>query len=148
MSDNVNLDAVGVKEQTTNHLDHLQKKSDDNTTKRNKPRSHPCKHCKISFSNKKKFNKHMSKNHKNSAAKYLYNICSKSFKWLKKHMQVIHEFQENHCCDTCGKEFNYKMLLSIHVRNVHEVTNDQCDKCSKICKNKPALQKHIKHNHN
>ena len=25
MSDNVNLDAVGVKEQTTNHLDHLQK---------------------------------------------------------------------------------------------------------------------------
>ena len=63
-------------------------------------------------------------------------------------MQVIHEHQEKHCCDTCGKEFNYKMLLANHVRNVHEVTNDQCDKCSKICKNRPALQQHIKYTHN
>ena len=119
----------------------------DANTKQRPSLIHPCEHCEASFSNIKHFNKHMARSHKNKAKKHICNICNNSFTWLEKHQKTIHGVQEKLFCDTCGKEFNYKMLLLNHVRNVHEVTNDQCDQCSKICKNKPALQKHIKYNH-
>ena len=111
------------------------------------PTIHPCEHCEATFSNMRHFNKHMARSHKNKAKKHICNICNNSVTWLDKHQKIIHGVQEQHFCDSCGKEFKYKTLLWNHVRNVHEVTNDKCDQCSKICKNKPALQKHIKYNH-
>ena len=111
------------------------------------PSIHSCEHCEATFSNMRHFNKHMARSHKNKAKKHICNICNNSVIWLDKHQKIIHGVQEQHFCDSCGKEFKYKTLLWNHVRNVHEVTNDKCDQCSKICKNKPALQKHIKYNH-
>ena len=52
----------------------------------------------------------------------------------KSYMQLIRGYQENHCCDTCGKEFNYKILLSNYLRNLHEVTNE-CDKAWQVQQN-------------
>ena len=80
----------------------------------------------------------------------LCSRCSKCFtgmQSLKCHIRRIHGNQEKVICSDCGKHFKEKNCLTNHVKNVHIVTNDQCGKCSKICKNKPALEKHMKWNH-
>ena len=80
----------------------------------------------------------------------LCSLCSKYFTGMQSlncHLRRIHGSQENVICSDCGKCFKDKNCLSNHVKNVHMVTNDQCGKCNKICKNKPALEKHMNYNH-
>ena len=90
----------------------------------------------------------MAKNHKNSATKYLCSICSNSFKWLKKHMQVIHEQQEKHCCDTCGKEFRTVTNLTNHKR-IHLGTEFACEvqDCGQKFTTRHMLKEHVNHVH-
>ena len=78
------------------------------------------------------------------------SVCSKSLRnmqSLKWHISNIHTKQEESICPHCGKHFKDKRCLSNHVNNVHTITNEKCGKCQKICKNKPALEKHMKYNH-
>ena len=78
------------------------------------------------------------------------SVCSKSLRnmqSLKWHISNIHTKQEESICPHCGKHFKDKRCLSNHVNNVHTITNEKCGKCQKMCKNKPALEKHMKYNH-
>ena len=78
------------------------------------------------------------------------NICSKFFATTKNlitHKRNIHGSKNQVVCHDCGKYFKYKILLQNHIKNVHEITNDQCKECNKICKNKFALEKHMSYNH-
>ena len=116
-------------------------------------RKYICDICSKRYKRQCGLDNHLQVDHgidKETSLQKLCSLCSKSFRGmhsLKGHIRRIHGNQENFICSDCGKYFKDKAYLKNHVTNVHIVTNEQCEKCSKICKNKPALEKHMKYNH-
>ena len=51
----------------------------------------------------------------------------------KGHIKTVHEGQNEHKCETCGKEFGHLHNLQTHIKNVHEVRKDhECETCAKM----------------
>ena len=113
-----------------------------------------CDICRASYKRQGNLDNHQQVSHclekENNNIK-LCSICSKSYTGMQSlncHIRRIHgNDQKSVICSDCGKYFKYQHCLTSHVRNVHMVTHDQCGKCQKICKNKPALEKHMRYNH-
>ena len=62
----------------------------------------------------------------------------------------IFEEDSSHVCSLCGKNYPMKSLLTVHLKNDHELEGKSphgCPKCDKIFKFKGALKNHIKRVH-
>lgn len=74
--------------------------------------------------------------------KKICRVCKKviSKNSFNHHMQT--HSQEIHSCNVCGKEFNNKRCLKVHLQQ-HEATRRyQCDKCPSSFVNKSTLEHH------
>ena len=67
--------------------------------------------------------------------------------YLKKHIQIVHEGQKNHTCETCGKEFAQKCDLKKHFKTIHEGEKVKCEICGKQFTQLTYLRTHIKFVH-
>ena len=142
-------ETFSVQRELKRHLAKMHKNLDDE-------RKYICDICRKSYKRQGNLDNHQQVDHgieKEASTQNnikLCSLCSKYFtgmQSLKCHLRRIHGNQENVICSDCGKCFKDKNCLSNLVKNVHMVTNDQCGKCNKICKNKPALEKHMIYNH-
>ena len=73
--------------------------------------------------------------------------CGKTFssaKYLKIHINSVHNGQKDHKCDSCGKTFCYSGHLKTHFSLVHNKQKDhKCDLCGKEFSQAGHLKKHI-----
>ena len=72
--------------------------------------------------------------------------CSKAFKfkrYLKSHIQSVHEKKKPHICPTCSKAFTRKNGLNQHIALVHEGKRPhKCDICNANLYSKRSLRTH------
>ena len=62
----------------------------------------------------------------------------------------IFDLDSPHVCSLCGKNYRLKSLLTVHLRNDHELEGKSpygCPKCGKLIKFQAALKNHIKRVH-
>ena len=105
--------------------------------------TYKCPECDLEFETPKKRSDHKAKHRfENQECNDCHTIF-KSLKNLRKHIQMLHEFQEPQTCVQCNKVFKAKVNLNIHIRNVHEKEDCFCHKCGKKMKNSIALKRHI-----
>ena len=58
------------------------------------------------------------------------------------HNDIVHTDEINPC-DECGKTFNCKSYLEMHIIEYHSIDgNTPCDKCEKVFKNENQVQLH------
>ena len=81
------------------------------------PSEYSCTSCDKAFNSLKKKSDHNYRSHNPQTC----NICGKSFKQLKRHMEVVHsdDSQKRFLCPDCGKGFVDISALSNHQMNVH-----------------------------
>jgi hypothetical protein len=99
-----------------------------------------CNDCKKTFKSEKKYTSHACKP-KQSKGDYKCSQCNAEYKTEKglENHKCIPKF--NKTCDDCKK--NYRTEKGF---NDHKCEKLECDKCSKIFKNKMIYDKHIKAN--
>ena len=75
-------------------------------------------------------------------------ICAKTFTEvgiLKKHINSVHNGQNDNICDSCGKKFSTKKTLRYHVMAIHDQLKPyKCGSCEKAFVKKQKLNEHIK----
>ena len=68
---------------------------------------------------------------------------------MKIHINVVHNGQKDHKCDSCGKAFSYRGDLKKHKNSVHNGQKDhKCDSCGKSFSEAGNLKTHINSAHN
>lgn len=119
------------------HVGHKHKNPDQNVDSK----SHECKVCKKSFSNRSTL-----KQHENTHAEkqYLCDYCGKYFGGknnLQAHM-LVHSEERPHKCKDCGKAFKGTASLSQH-RLIHKgVRRHQCELCGMRFRQQGHLTSH------
>ena len=85
-------------------------------------------------------------NSDNVVHKFKCSICSKAFKlkrYLKSHIQSVHEKKRPFICPTCSKTFKQKNTLNQHIALVHEGKRPhKCDICNANLYSKRSLRTH------
>ena len=62
----------------------------------------------------------------------------------------IFDLDSSHVCSLCGKKYSLKSLLTVHLRNDHELEGKSpygCPKCGKLFKFQGAMKNHTKRVH-
>ena len=110
-----------------------------------KKKGYPCNHCDLVLTNRLKFNRHVSQNHR-EFKDFVCELCGKGFvldSSLKEHMAVYHKGVQLKC-EHCDKTYGKKVHLRRHVEVVHENKKHfHCEKCGKNLVDLYALKKHI-----
>lgn len=75
--------------------------------------------------------------------------CFVSFKGMKQHYGKLHSPTEKMTrCLLCSKLYKNKYALNFHVKQVHEKqTRVKCEECGKVVYNKYILKKHLENKH-
>ena len=77
------------------------------------------------------------------------NKCYSSKSKLKRHMDTIHNKNEEVICNLCDKKLVSKDSLNSHIKTVHnKSTSVECNLCNKIFTTNGSLEIHIKTVHN
>uniref|UniRef100_A0A1Q3F652 Uncharacterized protein n=1 Tax=Culex tarsalis TaxID=7177 RepID=A0A1Q3F652_CULTA len=107
----------------------------------------PCPHCDNRLANKRSLDLHIMMQHQELAPDEKPSPCSEcgkvflSAKALRFHMN---SHEQPMACEVCGKIFKAKMLLTRHVKRVHENGDRvECHLCHKTLITLHALQNHI-----
>ena len=78
-------------------------------------------------------------------------ICFSSYSssgTLKRHHQVKHlETNTKVACQDCGRQFNSKDAMVVHINRVHKGISYKCNQCDKEFKNNSSKTKHIRSYH-
>ncbi|XP_046751106.1 zinc finger protein 267-like [Diprion similis] len=108
----------------------------------------PTEHTKSPALVQSELSKGETKKHRKYKAQIKENltcqICKKPFQYkslLTRHVKT-HNASNRHKCDTCGKKFKLKQYLQQHLRS-HESKIHSCDKCDRTYKSKSTLRRHI-----
>ena len=68
---------------------------------------------------------------------------------LRKHINVVHNGQKDHKCDSCENKFSQAGNLKTHINVVHNGQKDhKCDICEKPFTRAGNLKKHVSALHN
>ena len=94
-----------------------------------------CKECEKTFESSYKLKSHQYKVHSDREASFLCDKCDRVFKFrgeLNLHYQKHHS-GVTFVCPDCGKSFNHKYNLDIHIKMVHVKNKSlSCDTCGKL----------------
>ncbi|CAG9789656.1 unnamed protein product [Diatraea saccharalis] len=103
------------------------------TTHVKKKSSYPCNYCGQVFAAESKKKAHVNTEHKGIAGHSVCQICKARFKnyyQKTRHMIQVHNAEKINC-DICGKKFNLKSNLMLHMRGVHLKERPyECSVCS------------------
>ena len=106
-----------------------------------------CDICGLTVKDPEALKKHVQVIHEFEKDHKCY-YCEKSFKkyeYLKTHIKSFHSEYERNKCDSCGKSFRYARDLKRHVKTVHEGVKDhKCDSCGKSFSQAWILKSHVK----
>ena len=61
--------------------------------------------------------------------RYICQICKKTVEDLTLHNKNVHEGQNAHKCEMCGKIFRSKANLEVHVNSLHNGIKYKCQLC-------------------
>ena len=92
---------------------------------------------------------HMSFNA--GSGKHTCIICDKKFQQpskLESHINGVHLNLKPHKCKKCTKAYSHPSNLLAHVKADHDKIRHSCDFCHYKGRNKGAVLRHIKRNHN
>uniref|UniRef100_A0A182Y7C2 C2H2-type domain-containing protein n=1 Tax=Anopheles stephensi TaxID=30069 RepID=A0A182Y7C2_ANOST len=107
-----------------------------------------CEICQKSYKTKRYLQQHMTESHSSAEARpFKCTECHKSYSkehLLRAHMQR-HIKQQ---CNICQKMLSNQNSLKVHIAQVHSGDANQiCDTCGKVFRTKPAMERHIKLDH-
>ncbi|KAH1003738.1 hypothetical protein HUJ04_003608 [Dendroctonus ponderosae] len=107
-----------------------------------------CETCNLYVDSLKLY--HHNSTHKEP--KYQCEICHKYFKqrwYLRKHIQVVHQREEEQVCDICGQAYATKASAEFHKRAVHtKEFSHFCEECGHGFVNLNLLKIHRRRKHN
>ena len=76
--------------------------------------------------------------------------CNETFvtpRYLKKHIELVHEGVKRYKCDDCGKMFGQMGNMKLHISRVHEGKKSEkkfmCKLCDKSYYYSQALKDHV-----
>ncbi|CRK95900.1 CLUMA_CG009346, isoform A [Clunio marinus] len=111
-----------------------------------KPKHLTCSLCRKSFRTEEGLKNHKLRPHKVNEP---CEICGKSIRNLKMHLNIMHFSTIRYQCDICGKKISSKTYLAYHVNNHKDFrTKDfHCQICRSSYFDKKTLKSHIRNVH-
>ena len=131
----------GTSIQLKNHGKRHNEEIDNESNDSQDLKCHLCNYAKTRFSSPLELKTHIFKNHdimknirQTADGGYECDRCGKYFndrKHLRIHIYHIHEGRKDYKCETCGKSFQTNQSKRKHIQIIHEGKNDfKCDLCN------------------
>lgn len=109
-----------------------------------------CPQCMKIFNQEQTLKNHIKTVHEGMQHKC--DLCDKSYNYiahLKRHIESAHRTSNSPTfpCPTCGKEFNSKDTLDLHMKVIHQGIRLPCPHCDKEFSYQTSLKQHIQSVH-
>ena len=115
----------------------------------------PCSYCEKMYKNNNELYRHITRAHTEKVSlhpeikmKHSCKECKQQFfdkAAIVDHNAAYHGYEFK--CKICESTFKSRSARSSHTEIIHKDVKHMCERCSKVCKTKPALAEHVKRVH-